>query len=298
MRPESQQGSVEQESVAILAPSTIDVVGVPLGLIDYERTLDWIDATVAARQTGLRLRLQRPHGDGLGRGRGAALGAARLVDQRARRPAAGVGAGRAGPSARRPRLRPELMARACAAAPPSGPAAVSLRRTQPGGAGPAGAEPAPALSRREDRRRLLAAAPSADRRGARRRGQGDQRLAGRRGVGRDRRAQAGEVDGRDAPRLDAPVLIGVGAAFDFHAGLVPQAPTWIQESGLEWAYRLAHEPRRLCAALHPLQPPLRARLRAPVAGTPARGRAPAGDDAVEPRAGPRCAATARRAAPR
>jgi N-acetylglucosaminyldiphosphoundecaprenol N-acetyl-beta-D-mannosaminyltransferase len=47
------------------------------------------------------------------------------------------------------------------------------------------------------------------------------------------------------PRLNASMLIGVGAAFDFHAGLVPQAPTWIQEAGLEWAYRLAHEPRRL-----------------------------------------------------
>ncbi len=47
------------------------------------------------------------------------------------------------------------------------------------------------------------------------------------------------------PRLDAPVLIGVGAAFDFHAGLVPQAPPWLQGAGLEWAYRLAHEPRRL-----------------------------------------------------
>ena len=45
--------------------------------------------------------------------------------------------------------------------------------------------------------------------------------------------------------LDAPVLIGVGAAFDFHAGLVPQAPNWLQEAGLEWAYRLVHEPRRL-----------------------------------------------------
>jgi N-acetylglucosaminyldiphosphoundecaprenol N-acetyl-beta-D-mannosaminyltransferase len=45
--------------------------------------------------------------------------------------------------------------------------------------------------------------------------------------------------------LDPPVLVGVGAAFDFHAGLVPQAPGWLQESGLEWAYRLAHEPRRL-----------------------------------------------------
>ena len=47
------------------------------------------------------------------------------------------------------------------------------------------------------------------------------------------------------PRLEAPVLVGVGAAFDFHAGLVPQAPSWMQESGLEWAYRLSQEPRRL-----------------------------------------------------
>ena len=45
--------------------------------------------------------------------------------------------------------------------------------------------------------------------------------------------------------LDAPVLIGVGAAFDFHAGLVPQAPNWLQDRGLEWAYRLVKEPRRL-----------------------------------------------------
>jgi N-acetylglucosaminyldiphosphoundecaprenol N-acetyl-beta-D-mannosaminyltransferase len=50
---------------------------------------------------------------------------------------------------------------------------------------------------------------------------------------------------RMRPYLEAPVLVGVGAAFDFHAGLVPQAPYWIQEAGLEWAYRLAHEPRRL-----------------------------------------------------
>jgi N-acetylglucosaminyldiphosphoundecaprenol N-acetyl-beta-D-mannosaminyltransferase len=46
-------------------------------------------------------------------------------------------------------------------------------------------------------------------------------------------------------RLDAPVLIGVGAAFDFHAGLVPQAPPMLQRIGLEWAYRLVQEPRRL-----------------------------------------------------
>lgn len=43
----------------------------------------------------------------------------------------------------------------------------------------------------------------------------------------------------------ATVMIGVGAAFDFAAGTVPQAPRWMQRSGLEWAFRLAVEPRRL-----------------------------------------------------
>jgi len=47
------------------------------------------------------------------------------------------------------------------------------------------------------------------------------------------------------PRLAAPLLVGVGAAFDFHAGLVSQAPGWMQRAGLEWAYRLSREPRRL-----------------------------------------------------
>jgi N-acetylglucosaminyldiphosphoundecaprenol N-acetyl-beta-D-mannosaminyltransferase len=46
-------------------------------------------------------------------------------------------------------------------------------------------------------------------------------------------------------RLDTPVLVGVGAAFDFHAGLVPQAPAWMQATGLEWVFRLVQEPRRL-----------------------------------------------------
>ena len=47
------------------------------------------------------------------------------------------------------------------------------------------------------------------------------------------------------PLLKAPVLFGVGAAFDIHAGLLPQAPVWMQRRGLEWAYRLGKEPRRL-----------------------------------------------------
>ncbi len=46
-------------------------------------------------------------------------------------------------------------------------------------------------------------------------------------------------------KLDAPVLIGVGAAFDFHSGRVPQAPRWMQRCGLEWFFRLVTEPRRL-----------------------------------------------------
>ncbi len=41
------------------------------------------------------------------------------------------------------------------------------------------------------------------------------------------------------------VMVGVGAAFDFHAGLVRQAPRWLQAAGLEWAFRLLMEPRRL-----------------------------------------------------
>lgn len=46
-------------------------------------------------------------------------------------------------------------------------------------------------------------------------------------------------------RVGAPVLIGVGAAFDFHSGRKRQAPTWMQRNGLEWLYRMLQEPRRL-----------------------------------------------------
>lgn len=46
-------------------------------------------------------------------------------------------------------------------------------------------------------------------------------------------------------RLSVPIMAGVGAAFDFHAGLKRQAPVWIQRSGLEWLFRMAMEPRRL-----------------------------------------------------
>lgn len=49
----------------------------------------------------------------------------------------------------------------------------------------------------------------------------------------------------NAPHLDHCMLMGVGAAFDFHAKVKRQAPRWMQRVGLEWSFRLLSEPRRL-----------------------------------------------------
>lgn len=46
-------------------------------------------------------------------------------------------------------------------------------------------------------------------------------------------------------KLPVKVMIGVGAAFDFHAGLIRQAPKWMQKAGCEWFFRLLMEPKRL-----------------------------------------------------
>ena len=58
-----------------------------------------------------------------------------------------------------------------------------------------------------------------------------------------------EHRGRDAldesPLRVNAVMIGVGAAFDFHAGTVQRAPAWMRDNGLEWLHRLASEPGRL-----------------------------------------------------
>lgn len=50
---------------------------------------------------------------------------------------------------------------------------------------------------------------------------------------------------RARPLLDASVLVGVGAVFDFARGGRVRAPSWVQRAGLEWLFRLAQEPRRL-----------------------------------------------------
>ena len=49
----------------------------------------------------------------------------------------------------------------------------------------------------------------------------------------------------NASRIDVPVMVGVGAAFDFHSGNVRWAPAMIRHLGLEWAFRLLAEPKRL-----------------------------------------------------
>lgn len=60
-------------------------------------------------------------------------------------------------------------------------------------------------------------------------------------------------------RLPMPAL-AVGAAFDFHAGTLAQAPAWMQRAGLEWAFRLMKEPRRLSRRYVVLNPLYLARI--------------------------------------
>jgi N-acetylglucosaminyldiphosphoundecaprenol N-acetyl-beta-D-mannosaminyltransferase len=68
------------------------------------------------------------------------------------------------------------------------------------------------------------------------------------------------------PKLDVTLMVGVGAAFDFHAGRVKQAPRWMQRSGLEWFYRLCQEPRRLAKRYLTNNPRFALRIAAQLAG--------------------------------
>jgi N-acetylglucosaminyldiphosphoundecaprenol N-acetyl-beta-D-mannosaminyltransferase len=45
--------------------------------------------------------------------------------------------------------------------------------------------------------------------------------------------------------LDTTMMIGVGAAFDFLTGRISDSPTWVKNSGLQWAHRLVQDPKRL-----------------------------------------------------
>jgi N-acetylglucosaminyldiphosphoundecaprenol N-acetyl-beta-D-mannosaminyltransferase len=242
MRPDS---PVQSPSTPIATPPTVDIVGVPLAVSDYERTLRWIDSMVAERAHGyvcvcnvhtvmasqedLELRaalmhssLNVPDGQPL-------VWAMNALGQSLRDRVYG----------------PELMGRACARAAATGQRfylyggrdqdalmqlTTTLRRRFPGINIVGGY--APPFRRPTDEERAAVIEDIND-------AEADVVWVGI-GVPKQEKWMA---DMR--PDLEAPVLVGVGAAFDFLAGLVPQAPPMLQKAGLEWAYRLAQEPRRL-----------------------------------------------------
>ena len=221
------------------------VLGVPLALTDYEHTLEWMDAAVAARSrayvcvAAVHTVMACQEDEAL---RAAVLAADFTVPDG--QPL--VWALRALGHPLEDRVYgPELMDRACARAVRTGQRFYlyggrnqgalaqltrSLRLRHPGLKIVGGyAPPFRDLTDAEDD----AVAADIDRSGA------DVVWVGI-GVPKQEKWMA-----RMRPRLRAPVLVGVGAAFDFHAGLVPQAPARLQRCGLEWAFRLMQEPRRL-----------------------------------------------------
>jgi N-acetylglucosaminyldiphosphoundecaprenol N-acetyl-beta-D-mannosaminyltransferase len=227
-----------------LVPSA-EVLGVPLALIDYAGTLDWIDAAVAERRRAY-ICVAAVHTvmacDEDPELRAAVLGSDFTVADG--QPL--VWALRALGHRLQDRVYgPELMDRACARAVGTG-----LRMYLYGGRNPGAlAQLARELRLRHPGLQIVgghvppfrtltpaeedAVAADINRSGA------DVVWVGI-GVPKQEKWMAAMRD-----RLTAPVLVGVGAAFDFHAGLIPQAPAWLQRYGMEWAFRLAQEPRRL-----------------------------------------------------
>jgi N-acetylglucosaminyldiphosphoundecaprenol N-acetyl-beta-D-mannosaminyltransferase len=230
---------------AATAPPVADVLGVPLALTDYRRTMDWMDATVQHGQKGyvcvaaVHTVMVCQEDEEL---REAVLGSDLIVPDG--QPLVWAMNALGHPLSSRV-YGPELMARYCARSAKTGTRmflyggrnqgslvqlALNLRRRFPGlkivgGYSP----PFRPLSDEEEQ----AVVDEINASGA------DVVWVGI-GVPKQEKWMANMRD-----RLDTPVLVGVGAAFDFHAGLIPQAPNWMQATGLEWAYRLMHEPRRL-----------------------------------------------------
>jgi N-acetylglucosaminyldiphosphoundecaprenol N-acetyl-beta-D-mannosaminyltransferase len=226
-------------------PQSAEVLGVPLALTDYERTLDWMDEAVAAGHRGYLCVAATHTVMAAGEDpvlRAAVLGADFTVPDG--QPL--VWALKAlGHDVDDRVYGPDLMDRACARAARTGlrfylyggrnqgalaQLARVLRLRYPGLQIVGGhAPPFRELTDAEEE----AVAADIRRSGA------DVVWVGI-GVPKQEKWMA-----RMRHRLPAPVLVGVGAAFDFHAGLIPQAPAWMQRAALEWLFRLAHEPRRL-----------------------------------------------------
>jgi N-acetylglucosaminyldiphosphoundecaprenol N-acetyl-beta-D-mannosaminyltransferase len=227
------------------APDTVELLGIPFAVTDYDRTMDWLDGMVASRTPGyviaaavhcLMVCQEDPEM------RDAVVGSSLTVPDGQPLVWAMNALGHELPSRV---YGPELMARYCRRSAGNGTRmylyggrnqgalvqlALNLRRRYPGLQIVGGyAPPFRPLTDAEEKW----VADDVRRSGA------DVVWVGI-GVPKQEKWMA-----QMRPKLAAPLLIGVGAAFDFHAGLVPQAPSLMQELGLEWAYRLAHEPRRL-----------------------------------------------------
>jgi N-acetylglucosaminyldiphosphoundecaprenol N-acetyl-beta-D-mannosaminyltransferase len=227
------------------APAAIEVLGVPLALIDYDRTMDWIDAAVAAEARGY-VCVAAVHTVMACREdpelRSAVLASSLTVPDGQPLVWAMNALGHDLPSRV---YGPELMARYCERAALTGARlflyggrnqgalvqlALNLRTRYPGLQIVGGYSP-PFRPLTDEESEAVASEIN--------RSQADVVWVGI-GVPKQEKWMAAMRD-----RLTAPVLVGVGAAFDFHAGLVAQAPDWMQSLGLEWVYRLYREPRRL-----------------------------------------------------
>jgi N-acetylglucosaminyldiphosphoundecaprenol N-acetyl-beta-D-mannosaminyltransferase len=225
-------------------PATAEVLGVPLALTDYERTMDWMDAAVAERQpstlsaAAVHLVMVADEDEATRR----AVEAMTLVVPDGQ-PL--VWALRAlGHEASRV-YGPDLMAKYCERSAQTGTRmylyggrnqgalvelALRLRHRYPGLQIVGGYSPP--FRPLSDEERVWVADDI-------RRSNADVVWVG---IGQPKQ-EIWMAEHRDL--IDAPMLVGVGAAFDFHAGLVPQAPAWMQGVGLEWVFRLAQEPKRL-----------------------------------------------------
>jgi N-acetylglucosaminyldiphosphoundecaprenol N-acetyl-beta-D-mannosaminyltransferase len=243
MRPDT---PVQSYVDPIARPTTVDIVDVPIAVIDYERTLNWIDSMVAERRRGY-VCVCNTHTVMASR-EDPALRAALLsssLNVPDGQPLVWA-LGALGHSLPDRVYGPELMARACArAASGSGQRfylyggrdqeallqlGQTLRRRFPGVNIVGGYSP-PFRSLTPEERTAVAEDINES--------EADVVWVGI-GVPKQEKWMA------DLRRyLEAPVLVGVGAAFDFLAGLVPQAPPMLQKAGLEWAFRLTQEPRRL-----------------------------------------------------
>ncbi len=239
------QDSPTSDPLAACAPPAVAVLGVPLGLTDYDRTLDWIDATVAAHDRGY-ICVCNVH---------TVMASAEDPELRRALMGSSINVPDGQPLVWALNLLghplsdrvygPELMARSCERAAQTGQRlylyggrnqgalvqlALNLRQRYPGIKIVGGYSPPHRPLGAEERAAVIKEINSS---------RADVAWIGI-GVPKQEKWMA-----QMRADLRTPVLVGVGAAFDFHAGLVPQAPPRIQELGLEWAYRLAHEPRRL-----------------------------------------------------